>query len=184
MTAVLPILLGVMLLSGPDEESVDRGLAARIAAEADSGMRAAKPAGGKDKGARITSVRSDFDREEGVVMFDGNVCVEYAADYVMHADRLFVFMGGSNELSRIVALGGVVITNDTRTGSCAMAKFWKRTSEIEMYGDGKDVAARFSDANGGNDLQGSMIRFWLDSEQVDVENPQIHVDGKSGGKIL
>ena len=184
MTVALAAILGVMLLSGPDEPR-DRRTVMRLSSEADDGMKAARPfqADGT-KSAKITSVRSDFDRGAGVVMFEEGVCVEYSSDYVLHADRLFVFLGGSNELSRIVAIGNVAITNDTRVGSCAMAKVWKRSSEIEMYGDGEDKKATLSEAQGSNSLQGSRIRFWLDSEQVDVDDSSINVDQKDGGLLL
>lgn len=177
---VSSLLLGVMLLSGPDD-SVDRDMLSRVSAEADAGVREARPVVQGEKSAKITSDRSDFDREAHVVMFEGNVCVEYSTDYIMHADQLFVFLSGSNVLSRIVAVGGVAITNDTRAGSCEMAKFWNRTREIEMFG--KDHPASLADES-GNDLRGSKIRFWLDSEQVDVENTTIKVNKKDGDKIL
>ena len=183
MSALAAILLGVLLLDGPDA-TVDRRAAARVSAEANEGMKDTRPQVDGEKGAVITSRRSDFDRESKVVMFDGDVCFEYASDYVMRADRLFVFMSGSNVLSRIVALGNVAITNDTRVGSCAMAKFWKKTSEIEMFGDGAGRLARLAD-DSGNDLCGTRIRFWLDTEQVDVESPEIQVDTKNGkGNVL
>lgn len=182
MSLTLPILLGVLLLSGPQEPD-NAAVAERIRDEADAGVRGPRQVVDGEKSATITSVRSDFDREAKVVMFEENVRIEYAADYVMHADRLFVFMGGSNELSRIVALGHVAITNDTRVGTCAMAKFWRRTSEIEMFGDGDGTLAQMADES-GDVLQGSRIRFWLDSEQVDVENTEIKVKKKDGGKFL
>jgi len=182
MTFVLPILLGVMLLDGPDV-SVDAKAAALVAADADAGMKPSRPMVDGEKCATITSVRSDFDRKSKVVMFEDDVCVTYATDYVMHADRLFVFLGGSNELSRIVAIGNVAITNDTRVGNCSMAKFWKRTSEIEMFGDGDGSLARMADES-GNDVAGTQIRFWLDSEQVDVRNADISVKKEEGGKVL
>lgn len=184
MTFPLAMILGVMLVSGPDDMP-DRAAAARLSAEADEGMATEHLfRANEEKSARISSERSDFDRNAGVVMFEKGVCVEYASDYVMHADRLFVFLGGSNELSRIVAVGNVAITNDGRVGSCAMAKFWKRSSEIEMYGDGGPVKASLAEARDGNALRGSCIRFWLDSEQVDVENSDIQVDRKGGDKLL
>ena len=183
MTAVLAAILGVMLLPGPDTP-VDRKALARLASEADEGMKSSRPfRADEEKSAKISSERSDFDRNAGVVMFEKDVCVEYAADYVMHADRLFVFLGGSNELSRVVAVGNVSITNDTRVGTCAMAKFWKRTSEIEMYG-GAATPARLAEAGAANELAGSRIRFRLDSEQVDVDNSDIKVEKQDGGKIL
>jgi len=181
MTFATAILLGVMLLDGPDM-SVDPRVASLVSMDADAGMRTSRQMVDGEKSATITSVRSDFDRKAKVVMFEDDVCVTYATDYVMHSDRLFVFLGGSNELSRIVAIGNVAITNDTRVGSCAMAKFWKRTSEIEMFGDGGS-SAHMADES-GNDLAGSHIRFWLDSEQVDVRNADIHVNKQDGGKVL
>ena len=178
MTGALAAILGVILLNGPDE-AIDRETVARVSAQADAGMREARPSLEGEKSATITAERSDFDREAQVVMFDRNVRVEYGTDYVMNSDRLFVFMGGSNELSRIVALGHVAITNDTRAGLCEMAKFWRRTSEIEMFG-GEGRPAQLCD-EGGNDVRGSCIRFWLDTEQVDVVNPEIQVETKSAG---
>jgi len=182
MTFLLPMILGVMLLDGPDVP-VDPKVASLVSLDADAGMRTSRPMVDGEKSATITSVRSDFDRTSKVVMFEEDVCVTYANDYVMHADRLFVFLGGSNELSRIVAIGNVAITNDTRVGSCSMAKFWKRTSEIEMFGDASGELAHMADES-GNDLAGSHIRFWLDSEQVDVRNADIHVKKQEGGNVL
>lgn len=184
MTVVIPILLGVMLLTSPEDASVDAALAARVAAEADAGLATAPAVQEKPKSAQITSGRSDFDRENGVALFERGVCVTYADDYVLHADRLYVFLGGSNELSRIVAMGKVTITNDTRVGECASAKFWKKSGEIELFGDETGARARLTDLKGGSDLQGSRIRFWLDSEQVDVEDSAIRVEQGGEGKLL
>ncbi len=53
-----------------------------------------KPAGGKKltgRDAIITAERMDFDRKEGVILFDRNVYVD-DEQYQMHADRLFVFL--------------------------------------------------------------------------------------------
>ena len=100
----------------------------------------------------------------------------------MCADRLYMFLAGTNELSRVVALGNVSITNDTRTGTCAMATFRRKKSEIEMFGDGTNVVARLVER--GEDaaaLEGTRIRFWLDSEQIEVEDSRISTEQKGGG---
>ena len=131
--------------------------------------------------AKVTSASTYYDRKEGIAVFTGKVHVD-DEEYQMHADKAFLFLSGTNDLKRIVAIGNVAITNDTRVGGCAMAKFWKRSSEIEMFGDGRSLLARMTDEQ-GNDLQGSRIRFWLDSEQVDVENPEIQVNRQEGGRI-
>ena len=177
MTGLLAALLAVMLVSDPAEigeaEAVDVG--------------AADPAGQpvvetRAERARITSRTSDFDRQEGVAMFEGGVVVNYDNDYVMQADRLYVFLSGSNELSRIVATGHVVITNETRVGSCAMATFRRRKAEIEMFWNGKDKARLADSGESSSVLEGSRIKFWLDSEQVEVDDSQIAI--KSQGKEM
>ena len=183
--AVLPTLLAVMLLTEPDEV-IDAEAAAAISEDANR----VEVAGRKEretevKSARITSRMADLDRKEGVVMFEGDVVVRYSNDCTMCADRLFVFLAGTNELSRVVALGNVSITNDTRTGTCAMATFRRKRSEIEMFGDGKGKLAHL--AENGDDagaIRGSRIKFWLDTEQVEVENSRISTEQKGGQSFL
>ena len=137
------------------------------------------------KSARITSRKSDFDREANVVMFEGDVVARYSSDYTMCADRLYMFLSGTNELSRVVALGNVSITNATRSGDCAMATYRRKKGEVEMFGSGTNVLARLSES-GGNAarLEGTRIRFWLDTEQVEVDNPRISAESKGGMKFL
>ena len=180
MIAGLSAILAVMLLTEPDEV-IDAAAAAAISEDANR----VELAGQKEaaiKSARITSRSADLDRKEGVVMFEGDVVVRYSNDCTMCADRLYMFLAGSNELSRVVALGSVSITNDTRTGTCAMATFRRKRSEIEMFGDGTNVVARLVER--GEDataLEGTRIRFWLDTEQVEVEDSRISTEQKGGG---
>ena len=131
--------------------------------------------------ARITSRRSDFDREANVVMFEGDVVARYSSDYTMCADRLYMFLAGTNELSRVVALGNVSITNATRSGDCAMATYRRKKGEVEMFGSETNVLARLNE--GGENaarLEGTRIRFWLDTEQVEVDNPRISAESQGG----
>ena len=183
--AVLPAVLAVMLLTEPDEV-IDAAAAAAISEDANRvELSGQKGAANEIKSARITSQTADLDRSAGVVMFEGDVVVRYSNDCTMCADRLYVFLAGTNELSRIVALGNVSITNDTRTGTCAMATFRRKKSEIEMFGNGKDVLARLVER--GEDsgaLEGSRIRMWLDTEQVEVDNPRISAESQGGMKFL
>ena len=136
------------------------------------------------KSARITSRSSDFDRQAGVVMFEGDVVVRYSAGYTMCADRLYMFLSSSNELSRVVAVGAVSITNETRVGTCARAVYRRKRGEVEMFGDGKDAKARLVErGDKAGELEGTRIRFWLDSEQVEVEGARIGVPQK-GMEVL
>ena len=130
---------------------------------------------------KITSVRTDYDRREGVIMFDRNVFVD-DPEYKLHADRVYVFLDGTNDMKRIVALGNVAVTNGLRTGSCAKATYSRANSKLVMYGDNETgMPARLED-NGEKrgELVGRKITFWTDTEQVEVEGSQITVD--AGGK--
>ena len=162
-------------------------VAAPAAAEAKSEAKAEETSEVKDapapRSVKITSERTDYDRKEGVIMFDRNVCVD-DVEYKMHANQLYVFLDGTNDLKRIVAIGNVAITNETRVGTCAKAAYTKSTSKIVMYGDGASVMARLED-NGKNrsSVEGRKITFWIDSEQVEVEGSTVTLDaGKLGGK--
>ena len=135
--------------------------------------------------ARITSRTSDFDGKAGVVLFEGDVCARYSDEFTMCADRLYMFLAGTNELSRVVAVGAVSITNENRVGTCAMATYRRQRGEIEMFGDGKESFACLSEREGGaRSLEGARIRFWLDSEQAEVERPRITAEAKGGAKLL
>jgi len=178
MIGLLPSLLAVMLLADPSD-IIDA--AAAMSEDADrveiAGQKKESP-----KSARITSRTSDFDRNEGVIMFEGDVFVRYSNDSTMAADRLFMFLSGSNDLARVVALGHVVISNETRLGTCALATYRRKKGEIEMFGDGKGTLARLVESGqDASELEGSRIKFWLDAEQVEVDRSQIGV--RSGGGV-
>ena len=131
--------------------------------------------------AIITSERTDYDRKEGVVLFDRNVHVD-DAQYQMHADRLFLFLEGTNELKRLVAIGHVAITNDDKRAYCARATFNKKLGRVVMYSSDEITAELREEGKKGSDVKGEKITFWLDSEQVEVENPVITMPGGIGGQ--
>ena len=173
----MPLALAVMLLTEPPA-SLDE--AAIAAAEAKAGAQA-KASEEKPPSATIRSRSTDFDRAEGVVMFEGDVVVTYSDGSTMGADRLFMFLSKSNELSRVVALGHVVVTNAQRSGSCAMATYRRRRGEIEMFGDGQGTLARLvDDGADASVLEGERIKFWVDAEQVEVDRSRISVDQGKG----
>ena len=132
------------------------------------------PRTGRD--AVITSERTDYDRKEGIILFDRNVFVD-DEQYQMHADRLFVFLDGTNDLKRIVAIGNVSITNEARTASCSKAVFTKAASKIVMYGDDTTNAKLSDPSQRGGMVEGKKITFWLDAEQVSVEGSTVNLPG-------
>ena len=141
------------------------------------------------RSVRITSDRTDYDRKEGVIMFDRNVFVE-DPEYKMRADQLYVFLDGTNDLKRIVAIGNVAITNEARVGTCAKAAYSKVSQKIVMYGDDKGKTAKLVDeGKRRSEVEGRKITFWIDSEQVEVEGSTVTLDaggfgGKDGAKKL
>lgn len=166
-------MLAVFLLPEGTVYTVDRVSPTQAAAAA-----AEKPRE-QEKSARIEARRTDLDRNEGVMMFEDDVFVEYLTDYTLNADRLFAFFKGTNALSRIVASGSVAFTNETRTGSCDLAVFRNSERRIELYG-GAEKPAKLADRSGASaEVVGSKITFWIDTEQVEVIAPVITVEEKN-----
>ena len=132
---------------------------------------------------RLTAKRADYDRAEGVVMFEGGVYLDNP-QYKFAADRLFAFLHGTNHLRRVVAIGNVSVTNGSNCGSCDRASYIRSKSKITMYAREDGTPARLVELDGKgerNRLEGDKISFWIDSEQVEVENSRITVE--AGGKL-
>lgn len=118
--------------------------------------------------ARITSASTYYDRKEGFAYFNGNVFVD-DAKYQLHADRAFVFMDGTNALSRIVATGHVAMTNETKRAYGAKATYYRDPGMVVLYsGDGTVAEVRDESPDGARVVRGKKIKFWTHSEQVEV----------------
>lgn len=142
---------------------------------------------GKDAAGpfRGRSVRSDLDMQEGVALFEGDVFARSADGMTMCADRLYLFLTGTNDLRRAVAVGAVSVTNDVHVGTCAFATYRRARGEVEMFGDGKGTPARLTEGGErASALEGSRIRFWLESRQVEVDDSKITTERKDGEKLL
>lgn len=133
---------------------------------------------------KITSERCDFDRTDGVVLFDGRAALEYSSGYTMNADRLFVYFVGSNEFDRVVCEGNVVFTNGMRVGSCDRAVFRRATGELVLFGGEDGSLARLAE-QGMDEVAGRRIRFWVDTEQVEVVGSTLTIErgGSSTGGV-
>ena len=134
--------------------------------------------------ARISSANTFYDRKEGYACFSGHVFVD-DAKYQMHADRAFVFMSGSNDLHRIVALGNVAITNDTKRAYGAKASYYRDPGMIVLYsGDGVPAEVRDETPKGVQVVRGKKIKFWTESEQVEVVESEISAPAMGGVQSL
>ena len=66
-----------------------------------------------------------------------------------------------------------------------MATYRRKKGEVEMFGSGTNVFARLNESGeNAAQLEGTRIRFWLDTEQVEVDNPRISSESQGGMKFL
>ena len=132
---------------------------------------------------RITSAKVNYDRKEGFAYFSGGVTVEDST-YVLHADRAFVYMGETNDLKKIVALGNIAITNESRRAYGAKATYFRNSGAV-ILSSGTNVVAEVRDVGSDGDqvLRGRKIKFWTGSRQVEVLEAEISTpsNGTMGG---
>lgn len=129
----------------------------------------------------ITSGTAYYDRKEGFACFGGKVMV-VDPQYVLHADRAFVYMGETNDLKRIVALGNVAITNEMRRASGAKASYYRSSGLVVLNsGEGKPAEVRDERPDGDQIVRGRKIKFWIGSHQVEVVEAEI--TAPSGGGL-
>jgi lipopolysaccharide transport protein LptA len=133
--------------------------------------------------AKITSRSTYYDRKEGFACFNGKVYVDDER-YQLHADKAYVFMEGTNELKRIVAIGNVALTNETKRAYGAKLSYHRKPGLVILYGNDEQVAEVRDEAKEGDQIvKGAKIKFWIDAEQVEVIESDISVPAKAGGNL-
>ena len=167
-------------------------VSAKSAAKAAAKSAAKEPSAGSSPDAPVKAAgmmvvksgTSDVDRREGVVLLERDVDVAHSDGYGLTADKVYLFLTSSNDLSRVVASGNVVLTNAERTATCPLATYRRQRREVEMFGDGDGAYARLVEEGAERrELEGRRIRFWLDTEQVEVDGPRITV-GRTGEGVV
>ena len=114
----------------------------------------------KDQQTVITSASIEFDYKEMVAVFEENVRVENP-QFLMLADRVLVFLDGTNDVKQILALGRVSVTNEIRSGSCDKAVYTRATDQIVLTGHAEL-------RRGGDYVTGDRIVIWLNDERMEV----------------
>lgn len=123
--------------------------------------------------ARITSATTYYDRKEGVAIFTGKVFVD-DDQYKLHADKAYVFMNGTNDLERIVAIGNIAMTNENKRAYGAKASYYRSKGMVVLHsGEGRPAEVREVKPDGDQVVRGKKIKFWVDSEQVEVVEADI-----------
>ena len=131
--------------------------------------------------ARITSDSTYYDRKEGIAVFKGHVHVD-DAEYQMHAERAYVFLSGTNELSRIAATGSVALTNGQRRAYGEKATYNREKGLVTLTGaPGNPALITEETDEGERTVRGRKIRFWIGQEQVEVIESDISAP-KGGAK--
>ena len=129
---------------------------------------------------RITAGSTYYDRKEGFVIFNGNVAV-IDPQYQLHADRAVVYTGATNDLRKIVALGHVAITNETKRAYGARASYFRESGMVVLHsGDGIVAEVRDETPNGNQVVRGRKIKFWTGTRQVEVVEAEITAPSQGG----
>jgi len=153
------------IAAGESPAAAEAAPAAPVAAPAPA-AKAADPAkligfeGLKEGRTVITSARIEFDYKEMVAVFDENVRVENP-QFLMLADRVLVFLDGTNDVKQILALGRVSVTNDIRSASCDKAVYTRAADQIVLTGSAEL-------RRGGDSVKGDRIAIWLNDERMEV----------------
>lgn len=125
--------------------------------------------------AKITSAKTYYDAKDGVAYFSGHVHVE-DDQYQLHSDTAYVFMDktGTNDLKRIVAIGNVALTNETRRAYGAKASYYRENGMVVLYApEGGLCEVRDEKESPPQSVKGTKIKFWVDSEQIEVQGASI-----------
>jgi lipopolysaccharide transport protein LptA len=123
----------------------------------------------------VKSEKADYDRGEGVILMDGNVSFD-DGEYSLASDKAWVFLSGTNELKRVVAIGSVAVPNGLKRGYCDRVVYDREVGNVVMYARSKTEPARLIDTDPkGGELEGAKIFFRTDAEQVEVDDPVIKV---------
>ena len=129
---------------------------------------------------KITARTAVYNRKEGLASFSGAVHLD-DSQYQLHADRAFVFTTESNEVKRVVAIGHVAMTNEQRCAYGAKVTYSRPNGLVVLY-SGEGIAAEVVDNSKGQPqvVKGEKIRFWIDSEQVEVLKADISGPAPAG----
>ncbi len=121
-----------------------------------------------DSPVNISSQRTFYDRNAGLIVFQGNVRV-IDREYLMRSDRAYVFMNEANDVKRVAAVGNVALTNGFRRAYGEKATYQRSNGLVVLHGvDGKPAEVVEELTNEVRTVKGRKIRFWTNEEQVEV----------------
>ncbi|MGI6494858.1 MAG: LptA/OstA family protein [Kiritimatiellia bacterium] len=119
--------------------------------------RAAEPRPGETV---ITSDRLEFEYNESVILFEENVHVK-DPDFEITADRVLVFLDGTNDVKMVRAMGNVEMTSEDRSATCSQAVYTHADGKIVLTGN--DAMLR----RGDDKIWGKQITIWVNDERME-----------------
>ena len=88
----------------------------------------------------------------------------------------------AGDVRRVVAIGNVAMTNDAHRAYGAKATYSKKNGLVVLYsGDGITAEVRDESKAQPQIVRGKRIRFWIDSEQVEVDEADLTGAAPSSG---
>ncbi len=142
------LLMGILLIAGfvnlyADDKVLDTGSIAGT------------------NGTLITSKSLVFDQKKGEAVFEGNVVVQ-DPDIKINSDKLVVLFTQEHKITKIEAIGGVVITREDIKANSKKAEFEVETGKIVLSGSPRVK-------RGEDTLTGDTIIFWRDDNRIVCE---------------
>ena len=137
------------------------------AAVAPAAGKAGNPLAGRKRPAdapptRITSDRLEFDYQNFVALFDGNVVVT-DPEFTNQCDRMLVTFENSNDVKRVDCIGNVDMVSGDIHAKCGKATYTRENALVVMTDD--PVVRRGPEQV----LSGRIINIWLNDERVTTE---------------
>lgn len=168
-------LMGVTLLVGAAWAADDDGMAAAR----DALLQPAKPAEQAKsvelRDTKITADRMEYNYKEAVAIMTDNVVVDDPR-FRLTSDRIFVFLDGTNNLSQLVVLGNVAVSNENRRATCDKAVYTKSEGRLVMVGHAK--LTNVSEDGKESSVSGDKITIWTDDQRMEVfPRPTLTIPG-------
>lgn len=114
----------------------------------------------------VSSDRQSIDYSKKILTYQGNVKISWD-NYFVEAEKVDVYLAPDNTLDRIVATGGVKISQDKKAqGSCQKLSYSARENTVILEGQ-----VSYLDEM-GNTFLAQKITIWIEEKKLEAEgNP-------------
>lgn len=117
------------------------------------------------KDTRISADHMEYNYKEAVAVMTDNVVVDDARFYLT-ADRLFLFLDGTNSLDQLVVQGNVAVENENRRAFCDRAVYTHAEAKLVMVGNA--ILVNIGDDGKESRIKGDKITIWTEEERMEV----------------